>query len=99
MFLVKVANDNTGTIFVELWFRGRKGPKTATVRLKDNRHSPNPRSEVDPSLWTWTGVPMRIPFGGLLSRPKQGTGKGFGVTNDMLVKMATSAWAKRTAAG
>ena len=101
VFVVKVANDELGTLTVELWARGAASPKQATIRLKDENRRPDPEwyrtknSPVSADLWTWSGLPMRVAFEDLVLRPKQGAEQDFDVTSDMLVDMATSAWLYR----
>jgi len=95
VFVAKVFNDDVGAIMVELWFRGEKSPRTATIRLKDGGRPPARGVNEDPDLWTWLGVPLCIPFEDLLLRPKQGPEQDFEVTDSMLVEMATLAWGMR----
>jgi len=99
VLIAKVFNDDVGTIMVELWFRGKRGPRMATIRLKDGGRSPARGARGNPDLWTWSGVPLRIPFEDILLRPKQGLERDFEVTGGMLVEMATLAWGWREYTG
>ena len=86
----KVFNDDVGTIMVELWFRGKRGPRTATIRLKDGGHSPARGAQGNPDLWTWSGVPTAS----ALRTREGGSGRGVRVSTgtQRLDAAAREAW-------
>jgi hypothetical protein len=87
VLLTRLSQDYLGTIHFELWQRGLRRPQKATICLKS---SDNPPSVIeDPSLWSWSGLPIRVQFQDLLLRPKQGQEKDVELTADLAVRIAT----------
>ena len=94
VLIIKIINDDLGTIDLEVWRRGVFQPKTASIQLKNAHQAIG--VDCDPSLWSWSGVPLLIDFEDILLRPKRDVDENdFELTSDILVAMATRAWVTR----